>query len=376
MPSNPMTPVHTWFADDPSPPVRDAINRLARAPDVRHVAVMPDIHLAADVCVGCVIATEHLIYPQAVGADIGCGMATCAIDVGASDLRDYTRLDRVLNNWRDAVPTMRHRGRNEAPDLDGLRPGALSDRSLTKLAERLGRVELGTLGRGNHFLELQRDPDNIAWLLVHSGSRAIGPAVHETHLKQASRVRGGLFTLDARTEAGAAYVHDAAWAERYAVRSRRLMLNAAVSAISRALDTPVTPGPIFDTVHNSLRRIDGRLIHRKGANEASRDQPGIIPGSMGTRSAHVVGRGCDRALDSSSHGAGRRMSRGAARARIDDHALRRQLARVHTGPGSLRRFVEEAPAAYRDLQAVLLAQRDLVRITNWLTPMTCMKAGS
>lgn len=370
--------MHMWTPAPPEPAVRQTLERLARAPDVVQLAVMPDVHLAAGVSNGVVVATQRLIYPAAVGGDIGCGFATVAFHGRAAALERRTAAEAVLTALPHTVPIMRHRRRDGLPELrHELTPAALGAPELAAQAATVGRLELGTLGRGNHFLELQADEDGRLWALVHSGSRAMGQAITSCHLRHATSAGGGLAWLDADTAAGQAYLHDVAWARAYAAESRRRMLAAVTAVLADVLATTPDESTLLNTDHNHVQREvhAGRTlwVHRKGANVAQPDQPNVIPGSMATCSYHVAGRGTPAALCSSSHGAGRRLSRGAARAKISRKDLTRQLAHVWLDPQTLPRLSDESPAAYKDIDAVMRAQRDLVRIVRRLRPVLCHK---
>lgn len=370
--------IKMWVAEPPEPAVHQTLERLARAPDVVRVAVMPDVHLAAGVSNGVVIATTRLIYPAAVGGDIGCGFATVAFDGSAAALQRRTGAESVLQALPSAAPVMRHRRRDGVPEYpDNLGAARLSAPELAGKAAGEGRLELGTLGRGNHFLELQQDEEERLWLIVHSGSRAMGQYIAGYHARRATSAGGGLAWLDAESDAGQAYLHDAAWARAYAAESRRRMLVAAAGAVSGVLGVEPLWETTLNTDHNhvQLEQHGGQQlwVHRKGANVAAGGTANVIPGSMATRTYHVEGRGEPAALASSSHGAGRRLSRGAARARVRRQDLARQLANVWVDPRTAGRLVDEAPAAYKDIDAVMRAQRDLVRIIRRLHPVLCYK---
>jgi tRNA-splicing ligase RtcB (3'-phosphate/5'-hydroxy nucleic acid ligase) len=366
-------PMRTWLAAPMDHDVSEAIERLRHAPDVQHIAVMPDVHLAADVCIGVVVATSHLIYPQAVGGDIGCGMLAVAFDIEATALQDPETAGRVLAGLGRAVPA-RRRNRcspiTRPADLDAVE---LSDPSLETRRRTEQVIEFATLGSGNHFIEFQADEDGRLWLMVHSGSRGIGPAIRDHHLDRAQRLGGGLRALDASTERAAMYLRDAEWARRFADASRRAMAIEVGTVTERTLGACLCWETIITTDHNhvSLERHGGRelWVHRKGAMPAGLGQAGVLPGSMGSFSHHVEGRGHEAALCSSAHGAGRALSRTAARAKVTERELRRQMEGVwydYRMSGKLR---DEAPAAYKDIKAVLRAQRDLVKVTRVLRPL-------
>jgi tRNA-splicing ligase RtcB len=371
LPSN----VNAWLTEPMPADVVQMIERLSRADDVRHLAIMPDVHLAHDVCVGTAIATETLIYPAAVGSDIGCGITMVAIDIGVS-LRSRRVLDEILRAIGSAVPVNKHRKR----DLPAMPADVtLSDERLETIWRRDGAVQFGTLGRGNHFLELQVDQHNQHWLMVHSGSRAVGPAIRSHHERIATKAASGLRTIDAGTPFSEAYASDVAAACAYARGSRRAMLDAAVRAIDDLLGCAVVPESYADCDHNHLRREShfGKpfWIHRKGAMSASIDEPGAVPGSMGTESFHVRGRGHEPALRSTSHGAGRTMSREHARRKIRPSDLARQMRNVCFDPQAAAALREEAPSAYKDVRAVMRAQADLTKIDRTLRPLLVYKGG-
>lgn len=368
----------TWLPDGPGAELRAALDRLARADDVVHIAVMPDAHLAEEVCVGTVTATTRRLYPAAVGGDIGCGMVALRFRADADLLADRDRAARLLAALYRRVPHLVH-PTAEAPPLPGaLLDAPLSAPGLESLKQRDGRVELGTLGRGNHFLELQRDEEGGLWLLVHSGSRAMGPAIRDHHDARAERGPSGLRSLEADSEEGRAYLADAAWAGRYASASRARMVDAAASLLAELFGVEPDPASRVEVDHNHVRREEhgGRelWVHRKGAMGLAAGAAGVVPGSMGSPSYHVEGRGHPDALASSAHGAGRALSRAEARRRIAARQLLREASGVWFDHRIADRLREEAPSAYKDIGAVMRAQRDLVRIVRRLTPVLAYKA--
>jgi tRNA-splicing ligase RtcB len=357
--------------------VEAAVERLARSDDVRRVAVMPDVHLAADVCIGTVVATGRTLYPNAVGGDIGCGVAALAFECEAARLDDERAAAAVLAGLYRAIPLTRH-GRKRAtglpPDLADRR---LSSPSLESLKGRDGVLQAGTLGRGNHFVELQSDSEGRLWLMLHSGSRGIGQAIRDHHLARCVAGRSGLRYLDAATPEGADYLRDMAWAVDYAEWSRRTMTAGVCEVLRDVLRADSGDGTYVSCDHNHVRREthDGEdlWVHRKGAISAAAGVTGLIPGSMGTQSFHVEGRGCAEALCSSAHGAGRRLSRTDARRRLSAKDVTRELRGVwydHRLAAGLR---EEAPSAYKDVVAVVRAEHDLVRVVRRLRPVLSFK---
>ncbi len=365
-----MSVVHRWLAEPLPRDVAKALERLAAARGVEHVAVMPDVHLAEHVCVGTVVGTDRWLYPQAVGGDIGCGIAALRIDAERAALADREAASRVFAALRERVPSIRHRRPRDVA-LDGM-----SDERLRRAILRDARVEFGTIGRGNHFLEIQVDDDERLWLAVHTGSRCVGPAIAAHHLARGERVGKGLVAL-ATPGAGDDYLRDTEVAVAFARSNRLAVVRAAGEALAASIGVALDEGSMFDVVHNFVRRErhDDRelFVHRKGASSAALDERGIVPGSMGTRTFHVAGRGCAAALCSSSHGAGRCMPRGEAARRIGVRELEREMRSVFFERELAPQLRDEAPSAYKDVGAVMRAQHALVAVTRTLRPVLCFK---
>lgn len=374
-----LAPMRTWLAAPMNGDVSEAIERLRRAPDVEQIAVMPDVHLAADVCIGVVVATSRLIYPQAVGGDIGCGMLAVAFDVDAARLDDPSVAGHVLAQIARTVPTRRRNRRAIVSLPADIETTTLSHAALEATRRKEGAIEFATLGSGNHFIELQADEGGRLWLMVHSGSRAIGQAIRNHHLARAELVASGLRALDVRTDAGIAYLHDASWARRFAGASRTAMAADVGDVLATALGGRLCWETAIATDHNhvSLEQHGGHdfWVHRKGAMPARNGEPGVLPGSMGSASFHVEGRGHGDALCSSAHGAGRILSRTAARRTVSASELRRQMNGVWYDHRLSDKLRDEAPAAYKDIRAVLRAQRELVKVTRVLRPLLNYKGG-
>jgi tRNA-splicing ligase RtcB len=357
--------------------VEAAIRRLAHSENVRHVAVMPDVHLAADVCVGMVVATANALYPNAVGGDIGCGVAAIAFDGEAALLDNERTAAAILAGLYRRVPPIRHSRKDGHRLPEALDVVALSSSRLEALKQKEGPLQLGTLGRGNHFVELQADETGRLWLMVHSGSRGIGQAIRDHHLAQCPAGRDGLRFLSADSPAGHAYLHDLAWALEYADASRLAMVHAVRAVVEDVLGFLADEASYVSCNHNHVRREthlgEALWVHRKGAMSAAEGEPGLIPGSMGTHSFHVEGRGCEQALASSAHGAGRRLSRTEAQHRLSTKDVTRELRGVWFDHRLAPRLREEAPSAYKDIDDVLRAQHELVRIVRTLRPVLCFK---
>ncbi|MCA8951586.1 MAG: RtcB family protein, partial [Planctomycetes bacterium] len=313
-------------------------------------------------------------YPQAVGADIGCGIAAVRLHATAALVRDPTTTARLLAELHRGVPAVRHRRPRDVALAE------LSDPALHRRLQRDARVQLGTLGGGNHFLELQADADEDLWLAIHSGSRGLGPAIRDHHLARAgggaSRPRS-LVGIPVEG-AGADYLYDVAVAVEFAAANRRAIATAAAGVVADVLGAAIEWDSWFEAAHDTIacEHHGGRdlHVHRKGCNRAALGDRAVIPGSMGTRTFHVEGRGDADAMCSSAHGAGRRLARGAARRSLSVRELARQMRGVAFDADSADRLLDEAPSAYKDIGAVMRAQRDLVRIVRELRPVVAFKA--
>lgn len=373
-----LAPMHSWLVAPLPEDVQNALRRLRRAPDVRHLAVMPDVHLAEDVCVGVALATSASLYPQAVGGDIGCGMLSVPFNLEAATVGNATTAGRLLARLTEAIPARRRMRRQLIPMPQELQHATLSDAGLQRLWRDEGALEHATVGSGNHFIELQADEDGHLWVMVHSGSRALGPAIRDHHLSLAAPAGAGLKLLQASEEGGAAYLRDALWARRYAASSRQslaVLVEEAVRAVCGGGHLQWEAA--ISTDHNHVEREShpsGELwVHRKGAMPAHAGQPGVLPGSMGTLSYHVSGRGCPEALSSSAHGAGRILSRSEARRLISRADLHAQMGNVWYDVRKAAQLRDEAPGAYKDIRAVARAQRELVRLVRVLRPVLNFK---
>jgi tRNA-splicing ligase RtcB len=377
---NTPAPLFEWLNESVEPAVRRAIDRVRCADDVQHVAVMPDIHLAADICVGMALGTSRLLYPGAVGGDIGCGMLAIAFDTEADAIGHGSVAGKVLAELYRTIPGHRRHRRSALPMPKDLGALQLSDPSLDAIAREEGALQLGTLGGGNHFVELQSDESNQLWLMIHSGSRAMGQAIRQHHVARAQQTSvPGLLALHAASTQGEAYMHDVEWARAYAAANRAAMGECVAHVLRSVLGASPVESMTVACDHNHVQREEhgGRLIyvHRKGAMPAAVGTPGVLPGSMGTLSYHVEGRGCENALNSSAHGAGRRFSRAAARETFSASDLKHQMRNVWFDPRKVHALREEAPNAYKDVRAVLRAQSELVRVTRTLRPLLAYKSA-
>jgi len=368
-----LPPIRMWLTAPLGHEVAEDLGRLQRAPDIQQIAVMPDVHLANDICVGVVLATSRLIYPLAVGGDIGCGMLAVATNSTAEPLRDPKTAGQILAGLAKAVPSRRHNRQAIVAQPQNLDSIELSNGRLESIRRSEGAVEFATLGSGNHFLEIQADEEDQLWLMIHSGSRALGQAIRDHHLAGSQVVDGRFRALETESEQGAAYLQDLDWARRYAAASRRAMAAEAGNVIQDAIGGRLLWETSISTDHNhvALEQHDaGKFwVHRKGAMALQAGELGVLPGSMGTLSFHVEGRGCEEALNSSAHGAGRAMSRSEAARKVSRAELQRQMKGVWFDWRLADAIRDEAPSTYKDIRAVLKAQHDLVKVRRTLRPL-------
>jgi tRNA-splicing ligase RtcB len=370
----------------------DAIRQLkavASLPWVaHHVAVMPDVHVGKGATVGSVIALRGAVAPAAVGVDIGCGMAAVKTSLTAEDLPDSLKKLRLA--IEQAVPVGREFHASAAwakasVDL-AARGQSLLERFATlesgvqRLAERASH-QIGTLGGGNHFIEVCLDTAGAVWLMLHSGSRHIGAALAELHMGRARKLFHNqelpdpdLAVFLAGTPAFAEYRRDLFWAQEYAALNRALMLELVQEVMLRFFPRAKFEAPV-SCHHNYVAEEqhfgEDLLVTRKGAIRAGKGQLGIIPGSMGAKSFIVRGLGNPLSFESASHGAGRRMSRTQAKKAFSVADLARQTSGVECRKDA--GVIDEAPKAYKDIDRVMEQQRDLVEVVAELKQVVCVK---
>src|SRR5262245_35564877 len=393
-------PIKAWIrgvvTDDKA--IRQLRN-VAQLPIVHgHVAAMPDVHWGIGATVGSVIPTKGAIIPAAVGVDIGCGMMAVQTSLRANDLPD--NLKSVRSAIERAVPHGRtnHGGKGDRgawSDLPArvedawkrLRPGYDSIvEKHTKIDRGATAEQLGTLGTGNHFIELCLDESQRVWVMLHSGSRGVGNRIgthfialakKDMHRHLHNLPDKDLAYFEEGAEHFADYVMAVDWAQRFARTNRDLMMQAILEALQRGRQLPkFTTGELAVNCHHNYVQMEHHFgqdvfVTRKGAVRAGQGDLGIIPGSMGARSYIVRGRGNPESFESCSHGAGRAMSRNEAKRRftVEDHA--RMTAGIECRKDA--DVIDETPAAYKSIDAVMEAQKDLVEIVHTLRQVVCVK---
>ncbi|MCX4698845.1 RtcB family protein [Streptomyces sp. NBC_01352] len=385
-------PIRMWA--DPATVEEGALQQLrnvATLPWIKGLAVMPDVHYGKGATVGSVIAMRGAVCPAAVGVDIGCGMSAVKTSLTANDLPGD--LSRLRSKIEQAIPV--GRGMHDSPvdpgRLHGFATGGWDDfwgrfdgvaEAVKFRHERAGK-QMGTLGSGNHFVEVCTDTTGSVWLMLHSGSRNIGKELAEHHIGIAQKLphNQGLIDRDlavfiADTPQMAAYRNDLFWAQEYAKYNRTIMMALLKDVVGREFKkAKPTFEPEISAHHNYVaeERYDGMdlLVTRKGAIRAGSGDFGIIPGSMGTGSYIVKGLGNEKAFNSASHGAGRRMSRNAAKRRFSTKDLEEQTRGVECRKDS--GVVDEIPGAYKPIEQVIDQQRDLVEVVAKLKQVVCVK---
>jgi len=390
MPTEIAPGVLSWASELDDPTIEQAA-RTARLPILAgHVALMPDAHLGIGATIGSVIPTETAVIPSAVGVDIGCGMAARLIarDDGSvlrvDDLPD-AGLDRWVTGMMRHVPAGLGRWRSEPTDMARAWLRRHAPPASLRHPERTG-AQLGTLGSGNHFVEIAEDERGRVWILLHSGSRGGGNELATMHTKTAARLHRGLGTrledaelawLQSGTPEFDAYIRDIGWAQAYARENRRLILVHAQQALEEALGAALVAADEVNCHHNytELEEHGGRRlwVTRKGAIRAGVGDRGLIPGSMGQRSYLVRGKGDARSYRSCAHGAGRRLSRRAARRTLSVERLRELMGTSSWQAGEAASLLDESPEAYKAIDAVMADQADLVEIEHELRALANYK---
>jgi tRNA-splicing ligase RtcB len=369
----------------------DDVTRLQAARTARlacvdgHVALMPDAHLGMGATIGSVIPTREALIPSAVGVDIGCGVQALRTTLDAADLPDD--LTPLLESMERHVPAGVGQGHDEVADRAWR---AFVDRhgeppESTDRLRRKAPLQFGTLGSGNHFIEVCLDEDERVWLMLHSGSRGIGNGLAQRHISSAKSLaeRVGqqledreLAWLPEGTPAFDAYVRDLEWAQAYAWENRERMIAVCLRLLARAVGRDDRdPAALTEQSINNHHNYAAREVHhgrevwvtRKGAIRAQHGQLGVIPGSMGTGSFVVRGLGNPASYHSASHGAGRAMSRGQARRQFSAADLEQAMEGRTWLAHRAKDLVDEIPGAYKDLSVVMDDQHDLVEIVHRLT---------
>jgi tRNA-splicing ligase RtcB (3'-phosphate/5'-hydroxy nucleic acid ligase) len=395
------SPVKMWTRGVPvEQESQQQLLNTARMPFIyKWLAVMPDVHYGRGSTIGSVIPTKGAIIPAAVGVDLGCGMMAVRTSLKAADLPDS--LEALRFELEQAVPHGRTVGKGHARDKGAwgedlppatqaawneLAPGfkAICDKH-PKLEKANTAPHLGTLGTGNHFIEVCLDEEDRVWLMLHSGSRGVGNAIGSYFIERAKEdmrryyvnlADQDLAYIPEGTEGFDDYIEAVDWAQRFAQVNREIMMTHAVAAARKVIKKPFDASlEAINCHHNYVAREhhfgENVLVTRKGAVRAAKGVMGIIPGSMGAKSFIVRGKGNEESFCSCSHGAGRAMSRAEARRRFSlaDHIAATKGVECRKDED----VIDETPMAYKNIDAVMAAQADLVDIAHTLRQIVCVK---
>ncbi|HNV68709.1 MAG TPA: RtcB family protein [Candidatus Ozemobacteraceae bacterium] len=396
-------PVKSWCAEPEPEALKQAANLAAHPVVEHHVALMPDCHVGYGMPIGGVIGCREAVIPNAVGVDIGCGMCAVKTSATVEQMRDLAFIRAILEDVKKLVPVGEGNSHKRQQEWDGFASFESSiERDVPAWFNQDGlnhdRKNLGTLGGGNHFIEVQASEDGTVWLMLHSGSRNLGHRIASFYHRLAQQLNQrwhadlpspDLAFLPLETGEGQGYVRDMTFALAYALENRRRMMAAAKSVMAEHL-----PGIGFVeeiNIHHNYAKLEHHFgrnlwVHRKGATSAREGELGIIPGSMGTPSYIVRGRGNPESFMSCSHGAGRSMGRTEASRRLTLEECDRAMQGVvydrwhKAGGGSKKRREKgidydfgEAPQAYKDIDQVIAAELDLIEPLVKLRPLGVIK---
>jgi tRNA-splicing ligase RtcB len=379
-------PIKLWL-DEPEPDaLKQAVN-LANLPFAfSHICLMPDTHVGYGMPIGGVLATDNVIVPNAVGVDIGCGMCAVKTNIIADNI-ERKQLTQIMSGIRELVP-LGFDHQKERQDETLMPQGYNIEELVVVKRQYLAALkQLGTLGGGNHFIELQRSNDEFLWIMVHSGSRNFGLQVAEYYNKKAKKMNAAYYSsvdskadlafLPFETDEAHLYYNEMKYCTEFALANRKLMMERIQQVVSNTLCN-VLYEPMINIAHNYAAwetHFDKKVIvHRKGATSAKSGEIGIIPGSQGTKSYIVEGLGNPDSFMSCSHGAGRIMSRTAAIKNLNLEEEKRKLDELgilHSIRG--KSDLEEASSAYKDISQVMAFQSDLVKILVELSPLAVIK---
>lgn len=381
------TPVKVW-AKTVDPHAWKEIDNLSRLPFIyHHLAFMPDVHGGMGMPIGGVLATKNVVVPNAVGVDIGCGMCAVKTNLMAEEIPKELIREKIMAGIRARIPLgMDHH--SELQDEEFMPKGHDIDKlHVVSRQYTSARRQVGTLGGGNHFIELQKDDDGYLWIMLHSGSRNLGKQVGDYYNQFAKKLNSIMYTkvepewqmhfLPIGVKEFTDYWKEMSYCVDFAFCNRKLMMDRIQEIIADALPQVVFE-PMINIAHNYAawehHYGENVIVHRKGAVRARAGEVGIIPGSQGTSSYIVEGLGCPEAFMSSSHGAGRVMSRKEAIRTLSLEKEKEMLDSkgiIH-GIRSMN-HLDEAASAYKDIDEVMANQTDLVKILTRLSPIAVIK---
>lgn len=379
-------PIKMWLPEVEEGAMEQARN-LANLPFAfRHIALMPDCHQGFGMPIGGVLATSEVVIPNAVGVDIGCGM--CAVQTSVQEL-GRQRLKGIMADIRQHIPLgFRHHKQAQDESLMPDKEAFIGSMPVVEREFYSALHQVGTLGGGNHFIEVQKGSDGFIWIMVHSGSRNIGKQVADHYNRLAVELNQKwkspipksvqLAYLPLDSEEGRQYLREMGYCVSFAFANRKLMMDQITAVFADHLGAGFKAGPMINIAHNYAAREQHFnrevMVHRKGATKASADTVGIIPGSQGANSFIVKGKGNKDSFESCSHGAGRVMGRKEAIRSLD---LKEEIKKLDE-KGVIhairsKRDLEEAASAYKDINLVMSYQEDLVEVLTELQPLAVIK---
>ncbi|MCL2843102.1 MAG: RtcB family protein [Oscillospiraceae bacterium] len=375
--------IKSW-CDEPEAGAIEQAKNIAQLPFAhQHIALMPDTHQGYGMPIGGVLAAVDTIIPNAVGVDIGCGMLACKTTL--QDIRQG-EIRKIMGLVRESIPTGFHHRKTpltiKAPPKNA---------PIVQAEHQSAQHQVGTLGGGNHFIEIQRGSDGHIWFMIHSGSRNLGKKVCDHYNALAKRLHArwpgavpakwDLAFLPIDTEEGQQYIAEMEYCQQFAAENRRVMFDDILGAFEKVIPgAAVCDGESAINVHHNYARLEHHFgkdvwVHRKGATSAQEGEMGIIPGSQGTKSYIVTGLGNQDSFCSCSHGAGRKMGRKEAQRTLSLEAEIAHMDKQGIVHGIRnKRDLDEAAGAYKDIDVVMEEQKDLVEIAVELTPLGVIKA--
>lgn len=377
-------PIKNWVGNDAlEKGAREQALNISNLPFAfHHVAIMPDSHQGYGMPIGGVLATRNVVIPNAVGVDIGCGMSATAFDLPGLT---SAALDCIVSSIRQLIPV--GNGEQGSHHYTAHKEVELPNWMEASKHQERASYQLGTLGGGNHFIEIQQGDDGQLWLMIHSGSRALGHKVASYYNNLAERLnarwyshgekKDGLAFLPINSPEGRAYREEMEVCIDYAKRNRAAIAEEVVGIIHKATGGAVTFETDISHNYAEFEHHYGQnvMVHRKGACRAREGEFGIIPGNQGANSFIVTGKGEKQSFMSSSHGAGRKMGRKAAirSLNFEDEKAKIKMAGNDRGALMVSGDLDEAPGAYKDIHEVMAKQTDLVNIEVTLTPLATIK---
>lgn len=388
-------PIYSWCADV-EPQAMEQANNISSHPFIyHHVALMPDCHAGFGFPIGCVAAFKNFCIPNAVGVDIGCGMSAVKTDISYKKIKK-DEIKAIFSHVEKTIPLgfSTHGSKQAWDDFDNFfntfssgKPGWMSQSNIDR-----AKKSLGTLGGGNHFIELLKDEDNFIWLMIHSGSRNLGKTIADFYHNKAVKYCAAnkikipsqeLAGFHADSKQGKSYLRDMSFALDFAMENRKRIMQQFKTSVNQVLNCSFTHEI---NIHHNYASLEKNIntdvfVHRKGATSAKLNEHGIIPGSMGTNSYIVKGLGNSDSFMSCSHGAGRTMGRNQACRNLDLNECKsimkgiyhNDFKKISKGRLKGKYDLSEAPLAYKDINGVISSQTDLVEVLFKLSPIGSLK---